>query len=59
MLLNFGNVVGDIIDHMHVQIIWAHLELFSKGLKEKFNIVTGRKRFITTAFVLPEDAWTG
>jgi hypothetical protein len=35
VLLHFGNIVTDIIDDMHVQVVWRGLEHFGKSLSRQ------------------------
>lgn len=37
VLLGFGNVVRDIVNHVHVQVIRGHFELFCKCLEVKIK----------------------
>lgn len=34
MLLNFGDVVRNVVDNVHVQVVWCGAEHFGEGLKK-------------------------
>lgn len=40
MLLHFGNVVRDIVDHVHVKVVRRCCKHFGKGLKEAAGVKT-------------------
>lgn len=37
VLLNLGDVMRDVVDDVHVQIIWRGVEHFGEGLKVRIN----------------------
>lgn len=39
VLLHFSNIMGHVIDHMHVQIVRCSAEHFGEGLKGKLILV--------------------
>lgn len=41
VLLYFGDVVRDIVDHVHIQIIRGGAEDFGKGLRERTDMEGG------------------
>lgn len=37
VLFHLGNVVGDVVDDVHVQVVWRSAEHFGEGLEDRIK----------------------